>query len=165
MWLKLTGLIVKQVSKPFTNILKAEAKKYPRFSEFCIYIGQTAHYMGSRINVFTSGYKFVGVKPLAEEVALSDGITYFSEFLLFSIAGGIIVTEYIKGEKKNTLKSEKAAAHEAMVQKKLEERFIAIESKLDRLASAVEEKNSNSRQSHNNVDPPPASTFFWWWKK
>jgi len=159
MWLKLSGLIVKQVSKPVTNILKAEAKKYPRFSLFCSYVGQKAHYWSSRINVMTSGYKFVGVKPLADDVALSDGIAYVSEFTLFSIAGGIIVIEYVRGEKKNAEKSAKAAEKEEMMRRNIEERFTAIESKLDKLAGALERQEKDSQQK------VPQSSWFRWWKE
>ena len=95
----------------------------------------------------TSGYKFVGVKPLADDVALSDGIAYVSEFTLFSIAGGIIVIEYVRGEKKNAEKSAKAAEKEEMMRRNIEERFTAIESKLDKLAGALETREGFTTES------------------
>lgn len=73
--------------------MKKEAPKKPLFSKFCIGIGQGVHTLFSRINVLASGYKFVGVKPLAADEALSKGVEYLSEFLVISASGAIIMIE------------------------------------------------------------------------
>mgnify|MGYP003387642320 CR=1 FL=1 len=93
--------------------MKSEAPKHPRFSKFCVGIGQGMHSLYSRINVLASGYKFVGVKPLAHDEALAKGVDYFSEFAVIFASGAIIMIEFTRSEKKNTLKSVQAAAKEA----------------------------------------------------
>ena len=91
--LKLVGLLVKTIAKPVANRMKAEASKHPNFSKFCIDLGQRVHQISSKVNVLSSGYKFVGAKALTEDVALSDGIGFVSEFVVFSVAGAIIIVE------------------------------------------------------------------------
>ena len=91
--LKLVGLLVKTIAKPVANRMKSEAAKHPNFTKFCVGVGQGMHQLSAKVNVISSGYKFVGVKSLSEEAALSDGIGYVSEFVVFSVAGVIIVIE------------------------------------------------------------------------
>lgn len=89
--LKLAGLLVKTISKPFTSRLKVEAQKRERVGNFVASVGQSIHYVTTRINVFATGYKFIGVKPLPRDDALSEGVTFLSESFLLIIAGSIII--------------------------------------------------------------------------
>ena len=43
--------------------------------------------------MLASGYKFVGVKPLAADEALSKGVEYLSEFLVITASTSIILIE------------------------------------------------------------------------
>jgi len=93
--LKLVGLFVKTIAKPVANRMKVESSKHPNFSNVCITVGQFSHYINTRINVFATGFKFVGVKPLENEKALSEGIGFLSEAVVFTVAGGIIIYEVL----------------------------------------------------------------------
>jgi hypothetical protein len=68
--LKLSSLLIKTISKPLATRLKFEATRSPAFHRAGVYCGQTSHYLSSRINVFASGYKFLGVKPLPKDEAM-----------------------------------------------------------------------------------------------
>ncbi len=73
--------------------MKAEASKHPNFSKFCEAIGQFQHVVYSRVNVLASGHKFIGVKPLEFDKALSAGVEAVSEFTVLAISGTFILVE------------------------------------------------------------------------
>lgn len=108
---------IKTAAKPVAAYFKAEAPKSPVFSKICAAIGQSVHKLSSRLNVLVSGYKFVGVKPLEHDVALSKGVEYVAEFIVIGASGGIIMIEFSRSEKKNAIKAAKQAAKEAKMQK------------------------------------------------
>ena len=73
--------------------MKSEAPNYPKFAKLCVSCGQAMHLLYSRVNVLASGHKFVVVKPLAHDEALSKGVEYVSEFMVIMASGSIIVVE------------------------------------------------------------------------
>ena len=50
--LKLAGLLVKTIAKPVATRLKIESFKHPNFQTACKKMGQFAHQVASRVNVF-----------------------------------------------------------------------------------------------------------------
>ncbi len=136
--LKLAGLLVKTIAKPLASKIKAEAGKHPKFSTFCSSIGETAHQLTSRMNVFASGYRFIGAKPLPQEEALKQGIDVISETFLMFVAGGIMVVEYTRSELKNAKKAEQAAIKEANDKAELDRRFSSLESEMQELRSLMQ---------------------------
>eukprot|EP01035_Chromulina_nebulosa_P022791 gene22791-29510_t len=84
--LKLAGLLVKQIAKPLSNRLKQQANKNERTNESLISFGQLLHRLSSRLTVFVSGYRFLGVKPLPNEEALSKAVVFISESVVFTLA-------------------------------------------------------------------------------
>lgn len=128
--LKLTALFVKTIAKPVTSFMKSEASKHPTFSSLCANIGQVQHRLMSRINVLTSGYKFVGVKPLEHDVAFARGVELLAEVMVVSISGGIIMVEFWRSEKKAAIKSAQAAEKEARIEQELNERLAFLEGRL-----------------------------------
>ena len=77
------------------NQMKAQANKHPIFSTICVNLGQTIHYITTRINVVSSGYKFIGVKPLDQETALKDGTKHPLAHSLSSLIA-IVITLYVR---------------------------------------------------------------------
>ena len=55
------------------------------------------HQVNSRINVMSAGYKFIGAKPLPDDIAMKDGSGMIAESIVFGVAGAIVVYEYVKG--------------------------------------------------------------------
>ena len=106
---------IKTAAKPVAAYFKAEAPKSPLFSKLCSTIGQTVHTLSSRLNVLVSGYKFVGVKPLEYDVALSKGVEYIAEFIVIGASGTIIMIEFTRSEKKNAIKAAKQSAKEMQI--------------------------------------------------
>lgn len=128
--LKLSGLLVKTVAKPVAARMKIEATKHPNFLKWVLFTGQSAHAISSRLTVMASGYKFMNVKPLPQEEALSKGINFLSEAFVFCIAGGIITFEYTRAEINNREKAVKAAEKEAGEKRLLDEKFAEIDHRL-----------------------------------
>ena len=67
------------------NQMKAQADRHPIFSKICVSLGQNMHYITTKINVISSGYKFIGVKPLDHETALKDGSICIPTHLIHSL--------------------------------------------------------------------------------
>ena len=138
--IKLSALLVKTISKPVAAFMKAQAQKEKRLAEFFCLIGQSMHYVQSRINVIASGYKFVGVKPLPGDQALNDGVGTFSEILVLSISATLVIYEYDRGVKKDIVKNDKLSAEKAHQRYLTEARFQGIENRLHRIEQLLEQQ-------------------------
>jgi len=159
--LKLSTLLVKTIAKPVAARMKVEASRRPAFHDICTSLGQRMHYLSSRLNVFASGYKFVGVKPLAVEQALNDGIGTISEALVLSISASVIIIEYRKSEAKAAKKSEIAAKEKSHEEEKLLNRFQAIEDRLHKLEIASQAKAAQDEKAKRNKSSSASSSSTW----
>ena len=92
--LKLSTLLVKAIAKPLASGIKNEAKKYPTIDYVCVSAGNWVHYCYARINVAAMGYKFVGVKPLPHDQALSDGVSFLAEAFVIGFSAAVVVIDY-----------------------------------------------------------------------
>ena len=135
--LKLSALLVKTISKPVGMFFKAQAQKEPRAAAVFMSVGQRMHYVQSRINVFASGYKFVGVKPLPNEQALNDGVGTMSELLVLSLSATIVIYEYQKSAIKDRDKAAALNAEKQTQRFMQEQRFRDLEARLAQLEEAA----------------------------
>jgi hypothetical protein len=127
--LKLSTIAVKAIAKPLASRLKIEAAVRPRLREVCESIGNGVHYFYSRINVMATGHKFIGVKPLAPETALADGISTLSESLVLGFSAAVIIVDFQRSAASNEAKAAKAAAEKRAEFERLESRFLALEAR------------------------------------
>jgi optic atrophy 3 protein len=135
--LKLSSLFIKALSKPLATRLKIEAGRSPKFHEASVHVGQASHYLSSRLNVFASGYKFLGVKPLPTAEAMEMGVSYIADGVVILLGATIIIVEYVKGEARNKAKADKAAALDAEQQAAFEEKFAALHRKINDIELAM----------------------------
>lgn len=135
--LKLSSLFIKALSKPLATRLKIEAGRSPKFHEASVHVGQASHYLSSRLNVFASGYKFLGVKPLPTAEAMEMGVSYIADGVVIILGATIIIVEYVKGEARNKAKADKAAALDAEQQAAFEEKFAALHRKINDIELAM----------------------------
>ena len=135
--LKLSGLLLKTLSKPLGSRLRTEAEKRPSFFAVSEYIGQATNVLSSRINVYASGYKFLGVKPLPPKDAMELGVSYIADGIIIFLGGGIIITEYLRGEASNAIKAVKAAEVLAENKAALTAKFDALQSKITALHQSL----------------------------
>jgi optic atrophy 3 protein len=163
--LKLSTLFVKTISKPLASRLKVEASKREGLRKFCQSIGDGVHYIYARGNVIASGYKFVGVKPLPEEQAISDGISTLSETVIVGFSAFVIIIDAMRTSKKNAAKEEKLKEKEWREREALEERFRTLEAQIGWLQEKENERNKSflSRQQEKiEVKTKNKSSWFSW---
>ncbi len=79
----------------------------------------------------------VGINPLPVPEALSSGVTIASEIIVFTVAGAILIYEVRVSDEANNLKMAAAAAAKEEEKRLLEDRFMALESKLVSIADRI----------------------------
>jgi len=160
--LKLSTLAVKAIAKPLASRLKIEASVRPRLREACESLGNGVHYLYSRINVMASGHKFIGVKPLAPEQALADGISTLSESLVLGFSAVVIIVDYQRSAASNEAKAIKAAAEKQAEFERLESRFLALEARTLAMEQRAERRwfnleSERKKELHGTPETAPAS--------
>jgi optic atrophy 3 protein len=142
--LKLGGLLIRTVTKPFANQIAGQAKHNEFLSKRCASIGQVIHQVMTRINVVSSGYRFVGVKPLPTEEAIAKGASFMSETIIFGVAGAVTTFEWLRTEDQKAKKEAEKAIKSAQEKKDLLDRLTKIEKRLDALAEIEETRQNKS---------------------
>lgn len=103
--------------------------------------------------MYSTGYRIVGVPPLPKEEALNNGVSIVSEFLVFCVAGSILIYEYNASEQSSAAKAAVAAKEKEEAKQRLEDRLCAIDTQLlvlaDRLQSV--EKTQAELQASTSV--------------
>jgi hypothetical protein len=151
--LKLGGLLVRTLAKPMASGIKNRLRRHPVLSEQVGVMGQGLHQISSRINVVSSGYKFVGAKPLNHEDAVAKGANAISEGFIFFVAATVATFEYFRSENKSALKAQKQAAKEAEEERKMAEWRLSVEERIGRIEILLQGKNgggNDDRQSTLN---------------
>ena len=139
---KLFSLAMKQLSKPMVSSFKNFATSNAMFKRGCIAIGQSMHRMEKgipnlrKLNIPGSPQ----ILPLSDERALENGASMLSEFILFSIAGGLLIWENMRNAQSNTDK-----------QTKQEHRISELESKLNELIGVVLDHESKIKNSPDQI--------------
>ncbi|WBW72407.1 mitochondrial outer membrane lipid metabolism regulator Opa3 [Schizosaccharomyces osmophilus] len=94
--LKIGSLLVRTLSKPIANTIKAQAKEHKTFRKVCIDFAQIMHRAEFKImgaNRARSGHTNVRVRPLNDAKAVDAGANFLSETFVFTVAGGAILFE------------------------------------------------------------------------
>lgn len=78
------------------------------------------------------------------EDAISKGINFLSETVVFTVAGTIIILEYRRGEAKNLEKARKAAEKEAEDKRELNQRFNSIVERIEDIEASLPSKSKVS---------------------
>uniref|UniRef100_A0A060T3F7 ARAD1C32912p n=1 Tax=Blastobotrys adeninivorans TaxID=409370 RepID=A0A060T3F7_BLAAD len=107
--LKLTSLLIRTVSKPIANGLKAQAKQHATFRKVCIDMAQFLHRTDMRLRMGLLGEKNLRVRPLNDAKAIDSGANFLSETFIFSVAGGLILFESIRSRRKEMQRRETVA--------------------------------------------------------
>mmetsp|Transcript_32139 Transcript_32139/g.44564 ORF Transcript_32139/g.44564 Transcript_32139/m.44564 type:complete len:170 (+) Transcript_32139:415-924(+) len=160
LYAKFGSLLVKQVSKPLANYLKASAKNHPVFRSWLVAFAQKKHNLSARISsaLRQEGSPRVFAGKLNEERALQQGSDFFGEAVIFSIAGGIVVYEYRRSALKDEEKSRKKKDNQRQKELQRKEEQSQIHARLEGVEKSVEllmlemrdlktrsDKKSNSR--------------------
>jgi hypothetical protein len=135
--LKLSTLLVKTVAKPLGKYLKNESKYYPWLDRTLCKFANAIHYTNVRVNVLASGYKFVSLRRLPHDKALSDGVSIFSEGLVLGVSGVVILVESARSAAKSEASAKKAIEKEKALNEAQDRERAALDVRLTRLENAV----------------------------
>jgi len=136
---KLGFLLIKQVSKPFAKSIAARAKTSPLFKNWvCIPVAQAFHFYEVKmkmraLNLGTG--KVTKVPKLTETKAVEQGAEILSEFIIISIASGILIYEYNRSKEKDDAKEEKLKADREMIKSKIFELELKVEKQSTQIRS------------------------------
>lgn len=134
---KLGGLLVKTLAKPMSKRIKHEFSRYEFSQNILVGVGQTTHYLTSRMTIWSAGYKVLSITPLERDVALSNGAEFIAESFVFLVAGGVLVYEYNKSKEKE--KKLEQARHQQIVDEseKIQVKLNALNDRLVALEEVV----------------------------
>ncbi|AOA64491.1 hypothetical protein PP7435_CHR4-0860 [Komagataella phaffii CBS 7435] len=117
--LKLTSLFIRTVSKPMASAIKLQAKEHPKFKKTCILVAQSLHQWDSKLRMRIMGHD-VTIRPLNDAKAVENGANFLSEFVLFSVAGSLILFESQRQRKKEAARRENVADDISTLQHEIE---------------------------------------------
>lgn len=107
---KLGALVIRQVTRPVANVLKAQAKQHDSFKRICISLAQRMHradvILRSRLTPSNFSKK---IRPLNEEKAVENGATLFSEMFVFGVTGSVVVWETLRQRTKELNRREQVS--------------------------------------------------------
>jgi len=134
---KLGVLAIKQISKPIANVLKNRAKNSPFFRTYvCMPPAQFYNWMEVKTKMWAMNLgKPTAVPKLNEQMAIELGSNLLGEFIIFVIGAGLLLLEYQRQARKETLKEEMA------IQEKLE-----LQALLNELAFQAERQDTQIRE-------------------
>ncbi|CAG2116392.1 unnamed protein product [Medioppia subpectinata] len=121
---KLATLAFRQVAKPIANSFKTRAKSSPFFRNYiCMPPAQLYHWLEVNVKMKLLGLgKPSQVQKLNEQSAIELGAELLGETIIFTVAAGTLVAEYVR-------QSRKATAEAAVV----EERWTQTERRIEEL--------------------------------
>lgn len=93
--LKLTTLLIRTVSKPVANTIKAQSRQSPFFKKNFVKFGQLIN----RVDLKLRNNSNIKVRPLNDNKAIELGSNFLSELFIFSTAAGLIIYESVKPKK------------------------------------------------------------------
>lgn len=88
--LKLSGLLLRTVSKPMAKVMQREAVNSPLLRSSVASVGQASHYATTYLNIVASGHRSIKIRPLPDEKALALGSELVGEGFIFAVAGAIV---------------------------------------------------------------------------
>src|SRR5690242_10229382 len=94
--IKFGSLVIKTFTKPVATQIKLKAQQPGLIRQACLRYGRLHHNFESRAILRLAGHEAKSVKGVSEEAAVSIGATVFSEFFVFSVAGGLLAFELWK---------------------------------------------------------------------
>ncbi|XP_055615568.1 putative OPA3-like protein CG13603 isoform X2 [Toxorhynchites rutilus septentrionalis] len=113
---KLGVLAMKQISKPIANLLKERAKNSPFFRKYvCMPPAQFYNWVEVKTKMWAMNLgKPTNVPVLNEAMAIDLGANLLGEIIIFTIGAGLLLLEYQRQVRKESMKEEMA------IQEKLE---------------------------------------------
>ena len=169
-FVKLFFLAVRQVSKPLANQAKRTAKQSELFQSLCVGVGRMIHRGTIQLDRRADGKEQLAhIAPLNATAALDRGAEFFSELIIYSVAGATVVYEYNLNERQKKQKAEQDADKETRRRAEMrvnEEKQWEEFRELNRRITSLQEELLLLRQEQRaaliDSPPPPSSRRSWW---
>lgn len=136
---KIFSLVVKALSKPVANRIKAAAAEGLTMRAFCEHSGRIAYRFSVRLNAQVMGTKVTEITPLSEKKAVKQGAEVLSETLLIGVAGLLVLWEYDRKERDSVKSKAKAKALHAAEQDAWERRFKTVDAEVEAIMESRDE--------------------------
>lgn len=139
--LKITSLLIKTVSKPIANAIKAQTRQNEFFKKYFVKFGQLVN----RADLRLRNNSKVKVRPLNDNKAIEIGSNFLSELFVFSIGATLIFYESLKPkpkEKEPEIPVAPSTSDEGKDNQSLEEKG---EEKIDKEKVTEKKKSSQER--------------------
>ncbi|EPZ32121.1 Optic atrophy 3-like domain-containing protein [Rozella allomycis CSF55] len=137
---KLGYLFLRTISKPIASFMKSEAKRRPAFRSACIQVAESYHQMEARMRSKLHDKAPERIRPLDEERAINVGANFIGEFIIFSVAGLVVVLE-------STRNKGKVRDRKEFVDESIE----TLESQMNRLQAEISELKDLIRREDDNT--------------
>jgi len=164
MFIKFGSLVLKTLTKPVANQIKAKAQVPGYIRQACLRYGHLHHKLESRAVLRLAGHSAKSVKSVSDDAAVGIGASVFSELFVFSVAGGLLAFELWKKDKDDMAAKRAKDAAAAKEKRDAEERFLALEAEVTAMAHALRNaQNAIAKMQHHQHDvhrppPPPTAT-------
>ncbi|SCU91212.1 LAFA_0F02476g1_1 [Lachancea sp. 'fantastica'] len=126
---KLGTLLIRQVTRPVANVLKAQAKQHDKFKEICVGLAQRMHRVDARMRTrLNKSEAEIKVRPLNDARAVENGATLLSEAFVFGVTGSVVVWETLRQRTKELNRRDQVARDITFLQDEIEELRAALTS-------------------------------------
>lgn len=134
---KIGYLFIRTVAKPFSAVIKQQAKDHPKFKEFCVRCAQFYHRLDVRMRrrlAARAGEEVVsgGIKPLDEQKAVDLGASFIGEAIIFGVAGVLLVADSARSHRAE-------AARRRIIEDRFEQLFDDVLKLTERLKEQKEQ--------------------------
>jgi hypothetical protein len=137
---KLGYLLVRTLAKPIAKTLQNQTAQHPAFRKLFIQFAQLYHRTEVRLRTKVNngsgsqpqeGADGQSIKPWSEEKAIQFGANFIGEFVVFSIAGIVLVIESVRSSVSERRKQEERDAKIDTLQRDVEKlkEILALDSK------------------------------------
>lgn len=175
LYVKAFSLVLKTVSKPIAKSLKSFVVSQPELKKTCISMAQKINVLysyvvleapipkpttvvgknGKGIAITTRGRNkssaSSSIKPLSDDVALTNGAELVSEIFLFSVAGGLVYWEAEKSNEREREKKKIAAVERQQLTKLMELTKESLEDVVEELEELKRWRETVSKKNYKDL--------------
>lgn len=145
---KLGTLLIRQVTRPVANVLKAQAKQHDKFKRICVGVAQKMHRVDAKLRTrLTPGNQEIKVRPLNDARAVENGATWLSEAFVFGVTGSVVVWETVRQRAKEINRREQVASDISFLQSEIEYLRDLLEQERGKVQLPVEPSGRHGRDA------------------
>eukprot|EP00049_Salpingoeca_infusionum_P002218 m.54865 g.54865 ORF g.54865 m.54865 type:complete len:165 (-) comp11455_c0_seq1:425-919(-) len=154
---KIGVLTIKTIAKPISKIIKKQARNHERIRNHIVMpIGQVSHWASTRLQRITLNSSRRDVKPLDMEAAIESGSEFMGELFIWSVAMGLLISEYMYSAKKSAAKEQKLQDRLTSLTETnilLADRVLQLEDTMLQLQAQINKSAPTTNDTTNDTKP------------